>query len=113
MGPIEAYLVGPPVSPAAPGPGLLFAHWYDPDAPNGNRTEIEHAGRLAPARLLFQFAEHDFYIAPMAGFEFRRAAGEGAEVKSYDAEHDMASPEARVDRTAFLASALGLAAPAP
>ena len=68
---------------------------------------IEHLGKVAPARLLFQFALRDFYIAPMAGFEFRRAAGEGAEVKSYDAEHDMGSPEARIERTAFLEEALG------
>ena len=230
--PIEAYLVGPPVPPAAPGPGLLFAHWYDTHAPNGNRSEfldealdwarrrqatsilpqltfpwhgdpdgsaadvarigvevarlrrcldvllarpsvdpdrvavvghdfgamhatllgsmdrrpaayvliaavprwgdwflpfwridedridylralrpldpIEHVGRLGPARLLFQFAKRDFYIAPMAGFEFRRTAGEGAEVRSYDAEHDMASPEALAERTAFLEDALAL-----
>jgi hypothetical protein len=68
---------------------------------------IEQVGRLAPARLLFQFADRDFYIAPMAGFEFRRAAGEGSEVKSYDVGHDMASPAARADRTAFLEAALG------
>jgi len=42
------------------------------------------------------------------GFEFRRAAGGGAEVKSCDAEHDMGSPEARIERTAFLEEALGL-----
>ena len=70
---------------------------------------IEHVGRLAPARLLFQFADRDFYIAPMAGFEFRRAAGEGSGVKSYEAEHDMASPAAQADRTAFLEAALGVA----
>lgn len=70
---------------------------------------IEHVGRLAPARLLFQFADRDFYIAPMAGFEFRRAAGDQAEVKSYEAEHDMASPSALADRTAFLEETLGVA----
>jgi dienelactone hydrolase len=73
---------------------------------------IEHVGRLAPARLLFQFADRDFYVAPMAGFEFRRAAGGQAEVKSYEAEHDMASPAALADRTAFLEDALGLGDPA-
>jgi hypothetical protein len=73
---------------------------------------IESVGRLAPARLLFQFADRDFYIAPMAGFEFRRAAAGQAEVKSYEAEHDMASPIALADRTAFLKEALGLGEPA-
>ena len=67
---------------------------------------IEHVGRLAPARLLLQFADRDFYIAPMAGFEFRRAAGEWSEFKSYEGEHDMASPTAQVDRTVFLEDAL-------
>ena len=234
--PIEAYLVQPSVTSALAGPGLLFAHWYDPRAPNGDRTEfldeatgwaakrratailpqltfpwradpdgsstdlariqaevarlrrcldvlvaspgvdparlavvghdfgamhavllgtadlrpkayvlmaavprwgdwflpfweiaedridymralrpvdpIEHVGRLAPARLLFQFADRDFYIAPMAGFEFRRAAGEGSELKSYEGGHDMASPAARTDRRAFIEEALGLAQPA-
>lgn len=70
---------------------------------------IEQVGRLAPARLLLQFADRDFYIAPMAGFEFRRAAGGQAEVKSYGAEHDMASPAALADRTAFLEEAVGVA----
>jgi dienelactone hydrolase len=68
---------------------------------------IEQVGKLAPARLLFQFADRDFYIAPMDGFEFRRAAGEQAEVKSYEAEHDMASSAALADRTAFLEAAVG------
>ena len=67
---------------------------------------IEHAGRAAPAKLLFQFGLRDWYIAPMTGFEFRRAAGESAEVKSYEAEHDMTSSDALADRTAFLETAL-------
>jgi dienelactone hydrolase len=67
---------------------------------------IEHVGRAAPAKLLFQFGLRDWYIAPMAGFEFRRAAGESAEVKSYEAEHDMTSSDALADRTAFLETAL-------
>jgi len=70
---------------------------------------IEQVGRLAPARLLFQFADRDFYIAPMAGFEFRRAAGGQAEFRSYEAEHEMASPAALADRTAFLEDVLGVA----
>ena len=226
-GPIEAYLVEPEIVDArTPRPGLLFAHWFDSEAPNGNRTEyldeaadwarrhraaavlpqltfpwggdptsstadserivaevtrlrrcldlvaarpavdsarigvvghdiggmhgallatvdrrpagyvlvaavprwgdwflpfwaieedridylramrpldpIEHVGRAAPARILFQFGRHDFYIAPMTGREFARAAGEGAEMKAYDAEHDMGLPEIVADRTAFL-----------
>ena len=63
---------------------------------------IEHVGKVAPARVLLQFGKRDFYIAPMTGLEFKRAAGEGAELKAYEAEHDMAIPEAATDRTAFL-----------
>jgi dienelactone hydrolase len=70
---------------------------------------IEQVRALPSARLLFQFADRDFYIAPMDGFEFRRAAGGQAEVKSYDAGHDMDSPAALADRTAFLENALGVA----
>jgi dienelactone hydrolase len=69
---------------------------------------IEHLERVAPARLLFQFGDRDWFIAQMTGFEFRRAAGDTAEVTSYDAGHDMSSPEALADRTTFLAEALGI-----
>jgi len=226
-GPIEAYLVEPEILDARTSrPGLLFAHWFDTDAPNGNRTEyldeaadwarrhraaavlpqltfpwagdptdsaadaerivaevarlrrcldlviarpavdlarlgvvghdfggmhasllatvdrrpvayvlvaavprwgdwflpfwpieedrsdylralgpfdpIEHVAAAAPARILFQFGRRDFYIAPMTGREFARAAGDAAELKAYDAEHEMALPEIVVDRTMFL-----------
>ena len=57
---------------------------------------------MAPARFLFQLGRHDFYIAPMTGREFARAAGDAAELKAYDAEHDMTLPEIVADRTAFL-----------
>jgi pimeloyl-ACP methyl ester carboxylesterase len=63
---------------------------------------IEHLGKAAPARILFQFGRHDFYIAPMTGREFARAASEAGELKAYDAEHDMAPSEIVVDRTTFL-----------
>jgi dienelactone hydrolase len=226
-GPIEAYLVEPEILDARTSrPGLLFAHWFDTDAPNGNRTEyldeaadwarrhraaailpqltfpwasdptgsaadaerivaevtrlrrcldivlarpavdparlgvvghdfggmhaallatvdrrplayvlvaavprwgdwflpfwpiaedridylralapldpIEHVRAAAPARILFQFGQNDFYIAPMTGREFARAAGAAVELKAYDAEHQMALPEIVVDRAIFL-----------
>lgn len=63
---------------------------------------IEHVGKVAPARVLFQNGKQDFYIAPMTGLEFRRAAGEGAELKAYEAEHDMANADVLADRMAFL-----------
>ena len=40
-GSIEAYLVEPTVVDArTSSPGLVFAHWFDTNAPNGNRTEF-------------------------------------------------------------------------
>jgi hypothetical protein len=46
----------------------------------------------------------------MAGFELRRASGElhALVVRQYDADHEMASNDARRDRTSFLTEALGL-----
>ncbi len=70
---------------------------------------IERMGDIGPRPMLLQLAKRDFFIPLMAGFELRRAAGEGVvELKAYDAEHDLRAPEARADRTAFLANVLGL-----
>jgi dienelactone hydrolase len=69
---------------------------------------IEHVRRVEPARVLFQFGLRDFFIAPMTGREFARAAGEAGEYAAYpDAEHDMAGREIVAARTAFLEGALG------
>ena len=69
---------------------------------------IEHVGKVSPARVLLQFGKQDFFIAAMTGLEFSRAAGDGAELKAYEAEHDMSIPDALADRTAFLEGVLGL-----
>ena len=63
---------------------------------------IEHVAAIAPRPLLFQTAEQDFYLAPMAAFEYRRAAGETAEFKAYPGGHDLKVDAARADRRAFL-----------
>ena len=44
----------------------------------------------------------------MTGLELKRAAGEDATLKAYEAEHDMAVPDALADRTAFLEESLRL-----
>jgi hypothetical protein len=59
------------------------------------------AGILRP--LLFEFAEHDFYLAPMVELEFRRAVGETAELRRYPGGHDVKVDAARDDRRIFLA----------
>ena len=52
IGAVEAFLVRPAAEVAGPGPGILWWHWLDTEAPDGNRTEfldeaIEWAGRGA------------------------------------------------------------------
>jgi dienelactone hydrolase len=68
---------------------------------------IEHVSKAAPARILFQYGLRDFFIAPMTGREFARAAGDAGEYRSYETEHAMAADEIVADRAAFLEAALG------
>ena len=67
---------------------------------------IERIGDSA-ARVLCQFADRDFYIAPMTGLELHRAAPPGSELRWYDTGHDMRLPEIEVDRRSFLGGVLG------
>jgi hypothetical protein len=65
-GAIAAYLVEPMVVDArTAAPGLLFAHWFDTHAPNGNRTEFldeavswvrAHGGSAVLPQLTFPWA---------------------------------------------------------
>jgi pimeloyl-ACP methyl ester carboxylesterase len=65
-GSIEAYLVEPTVVDArTASPGLVFAHWFDTHAPNGNRTEFldeavdwvrTHGGSAVLPQLTFPWA---------------------------------------------------------
>ena len=65
-GSIEAYVVEPMVVDArAAAPGLVFAHWFDTHAPNGNRTEFvdeavdwvrAHGGSAVLPQLTFPWA---------------------------------------------------------
>jgi hypothetical protein len=68
---------------------------------------VERIGDAGPALVLCQFAERDFYIAPMTGLELHRAAPPGSEVSWYDTGHDMRLPEIRAERRAFLARTMG------
>ena len=67
---------------------------------------LEHVGEIAPRPLFFQFAESDFFIAPMTQFEFRRAAGDTAEFKRYPGGHSLRVDAVRDDRREFLARVL-------
>ena len=68
---------------------------------------ISRIADLAPRPICLQFARNDFYIAPMAGLELHRAAGEPREMHDYDADHAVRDPQAAVDRAAFLGRHLG------
>lgn len=38
--PVEAFLVRPDGAAAGPGPAILFWHWFDTEAPDGDRTQF-------------------------------------------------------------------------
>jgi dienelactone hydrolase len=63
---------------------------------------IERIGDV-PCPVLFQFAGDDFFIAAMSALEFRSAARDGAEHRTYaGVDHAMRSAEAQADRRTFL-----------
>jgi dienelactone hydrolase len=66
---------------------------------------IEHLREIPPGRLLFQFGSRDWFIPGATGFELRRAAHDGTEVKTYDTDHAMESADAEADRAVFLTDA--------
>ena len=69
-------------------------------------------GELAPRPVWLQFAEQDFFIAPMDRFELHRAAGDPKELRVYDGvDHGVRSADARADRERFLGSVLGWPSP--
>jgi pimeloyl-ACP methyl ester carboxylesterase len=61
------------------------------------------------ASTLFQFAEKDIYVARADAAVLLAAAHDRKERRFYDADHAMAVPQAREDRTTWLAAELGLA----
>jgi pimeloyl-ACP methyl ester carboxylesterase len=68
---------------------------------------IESARGLA-ATTLWQFSNHDFYIAPMSAVELARAAPGEPVIEWYEADHAMRSAKARASRATFLRRELGL-----
>ena len=64
------------------------------------------------AKLLWQFSDRDYFIAPMSAVELARAAplpeGEQPAIEWYSADHAMRSAKARAARAAFLTDALEL-----
>jgi hypothetical protein len=60
---------------------------------------------------LFQFGQKDFYIAAMTGSELFGAAREPKTMKTYDSDHAVEVPQARVDHLDFLVEHLELEQP--
>jgi pimeloyl-ACP methyl ester carboxylesterase len=80
---------------------------------------FEYLRRLAPydpveaargikAKVLWQFSDRDYFIAPMSAVELARAAPGDPVIEWYKADHAMRSPKARAARKAFLRKVLGL-----
>ncbi len=64
--------------------------------------------KLAPAPMFFQFANKDFYVPPEKAAEFYAAAGPRKQMATYEAGHDLHTPEVAADRVAWLERELGL-----
>jgi dienelactone hydrolase len=69
---------------------------------------ITHAGNLAPAPLLFQFATDDFHVPRDRAEEFFAAAREPKEIRWYQAGHGL-NEAATKDRMEWLTDSLSLA----
>ncbi len=69
---------------------------------------VHHVSSVAPATVLFQFANTDKYIPKAAALEFFEAASVPNQNKWYEAKHDLHVESARRDRDEWLAQQLGL-----
>jgi pimeloyl-ACP methyl ester carboxylesterase len=63
---------------------------------------VSRIGDMSPRRVLLQFSESDFYIAPMAAHELARSCEDACDLRFYESDHAMRSPEAARDRATFL-----------
>lgn len=70
---------------------------------------LSHVSRVAPATILFQFANSDEHIPKTEALAFSAAASQPKEVRWYDAKHDLDVEVARNDRRDWLTRQLGLA----
>ncbi|MES1168863.1 MAG: hypothetical protein ABUL61_06800, partial [Oleiharenicola lentus] len=64
--------------------------------------------KLAPVPVFFQFANKDFYVPPEKAAEFYAAAGPRKQMATYEAGHDLHTPEVAADRVAWLVRELDL-----
>ena len=78
-----------------------------PHLPRAPVDPIESA-RALRGSVLWQFSDHDFFIAQMTAVELARAAPGEPAIEWYGSEHAMGSAKARAARRAFLARELRL-----
>lgn len=63
---------------------------------------VNYVKNAAPAKLFFQFANNDRFISQDVADAFYKAASDPKEEKTYDAQHEMESEQARQDRQQWL-----------
>jgi predicted esterase len=66
--------------------------------------------RIADRPILLQFADNDQYVPAEVASEIAEAAGDNADVRHYDAGHDLEHEDARADRVSWVKKILGLGA---
>jgi cephalosporin-C deacetylase-like acetyl esterase len=69
---------------------------------------VNYIGQAAPASILFQFADDDFYVPKSRADEFFQATSEPKEMRVYAADHAVDHPQAARDRSDWLGTELGL-----
>jgi dienelactone hydrolase len=99
-----------------------FTDWFIQYWPHTNKdgTALDEAGKneyraamseidpvnfikaAAPAKLFFQFADNDVFISKETAEELYEAASEPKEEKTYSAQHELESEEAKQDRINWL-----------
>lgn len=111
-GAIMGAVDGRPTSYVLMAPTPHFVDWFlfarQPKSPDEYRRQIEpldpvrFVGRLAPAPIFFQFAEHDEYVTAEEALEFYAAAKPRKQAAHYDAGHDLRVSDASADRVTWL-----------
>lgn len=69
---------------------------------------VKFVGRFAPTPVFFQFASKDQYVSPTQAAEFYAAAGVRKQMATYEAGHDLHTPEVAADRVVWLERELAL-----
>lgn len=69
---------------------------------------VSHVSEIAPATVFFQFAQNDKYVPATAAATFYAAAVPRKQLATYQAGHDLHTPEVAADRVAWLMRELGL-----